>query len=129
MLAFLGVPSDVELLTGDVFNRSGVYKSNVFGRLLTAHFPGREVIRRLAPGATRRFRARLVNLNMRRPPAMRPETRSRLADGFREDVAKLSQLLDRDLSHWLVETPGSNGAVRPLDASLPQRGRGPKPES
>lgn len=108
ILDFLGVPSDVELVTGEIFNRSGEFKSNTFGRVLTAHFPGKEMIRRLAPSATRRFRARLVNMNMRRPPAMKPEVRARLADAFREDVQMLSQLLNRDVTGWLDE-PAHDG--------------------
>ena len=38
--------------------------------------------------------------DVRRRPAIRPEFRRFLADHFREFNAKLSQLLNRDLSHW-----------------------------
>jgi hypothetical protein len=34
-------------------------------------------------------------------PEMKPETREYLKSAFREDILKLQDLLDRDLSHWL----------------------------
>ena len=46
---------------------------------------------------------KIVDLNTvkaRRPP-LPPELRAELVDAFREEVALLSQLLNRDLSHWV----------------------------
>lgn len=102
ILGFLGLRSDQELLTREVFNRSGVFRSNALGHLLNARFPGREAIRRLAPGRARRFRARLMKFNTRRPPAMSLETRAWLIAQFEEDVGRLSQRLGRDLSDWIA---------------------------
>ena len=39
-------------------------------------------------------------------PRMRPETRQSLADYYREDIALLSALTGRDLSHWLNKGSG-----------------------
>src|SRR5690606_28580313 len=102
ILAFLGLSTDLELVTRDVFNRSGEFRSNALGHLLNARFPGKELIRRLAPGKARRLRANLMKLNIRRPPPMRPETREMLVERFRDDVERLSVLLQRDLSSWLA---------------------------
>ena len=38
------------------------------------------------------------------------EFRAKLAEEFREDILKLSRLLDRDLSHWLVPAPEKQSA-------------------
>ena len=46
-------------------------------------------------------RLKIRRLLSRRPRAMRPEEYEAVASYFREDVLELSQLLDRDLTHWL----------------------------
>jgi hypothetical protein len=38
-------------------------------------------------------------VNERRPP-LPPAFRAELVEAFREEVARLSRLLNRDLSHW-----------------------------
>ncbi len=43
----------------------------------------------------------LRTLNLKRVP-MKTETRSRLIEHYREDILKLQDLIDRDLSHWLT---------------------------
>jgi hypothetical protein len=51
---------------------------------------------------------------MRRPQKRTPltsEFRSELADFFAEDVQTLSQLLDRDLTHWVNQAPQSTETV------------------
>jgi len=43
---------------------------------------------------------RLRDWNTCRPPPMSPATRAMLREAFEPEVARLSALLDRDLSHW-----------------------------
>ena len=54
-----------------------------------------------------RFRHSRINRRTVRREPLDPALRRRLADGFRPDVAQLSEMLDRDLvSLWLPEPPG-----------------------
>jgi len=46
------------------------------------------------------FQDNLINKNIRKEK-MKPETREKLKDFFKEDIQKLSKLINRDLSHWL----------------------------
>ena len=39
--------------------------------------------------------------NLAPPPPLDPELRARLTAGFREDILRLQDLIDRDLTHWL----------------------------
>lgn len=39
--------------------------------------------------------------NLYKPPAISPEIRRQLTEGYREDILKLQKLIDRDLSRWL----------------------------
>ena len=42
-----------------------------------------------------------INSSVAAKPTLEAEAHDFLIDFYREDVAKLSQLLNRDLSHWL----------------------------
>jgi hypothetical protein len=44
--------------------------------------------------------ARLQRPNLMRP-AMRPDTRADLLEAYRDDIGRLEELIDRDLSYWL----------------------------
>jgi hypothetical protein len=59
--------------------------------------------RALLPGGVRRaLRHRLAQWNDRSPPPLSLDTRRRLLDACAPDVRRLGQILDRDLTHWLV---------------------------
>lgn len=49
------------------------------------------------------FQWRRIKVKTQPKPPMNPETRRKLLDYFREDILKLSDLINRDLSHWLKE--------------------------
>ena len=44
---------------------------------------------------------RLRTRNMRKPPALPPALRRELTAPFRDDIARTSELIGRDLQHWL----------------------------
>ena len=46
------------------------------------------------------MRNQLVNASTNKIVAMKEETQKRLNDYFRQDVKKLSELLNKDLQHW-----------------------------
>lgn len=53
----------------------------------------------------RRLKKHLISRNLDRPP-MPPAMRQHLQSLYREDILRLQDLIDRDLSHWL-DAPGS----------------------
>lgn len=104
---FLGV-SAIDIDTGKRYNVSGIPKS----RALQSLFMGDTVLKKLFRGTVKTvlgekayakasaFKERLLKKNLKRE-AMSEETREELIAYFRSDIEKLSELLDRDLSHWL----------------------------
>jgi hypothetical protein len=44
---------------------------------------------------------RLRTRNLRQAPALSPELRQHLTNGFREDIVRTSELIGRNLTHWL----------------------------
>ena len=55
----------------------------------------------LPHGARQALRRRLERWNERPPPPLSPDTRRRILDACASDVRRLSEVLDRDLTHWL----------------------------
>lgn len=83
------------------FNVSGFPKS----RFLQEMIYGDSVAKRLLKSTVRRLvpedrLERFKQLNLKRVP-MQPETRTQLKAVYREDLLKLQELLQRDLSAWL----------------------------
>ena len=120
IFSFLGVASGVPIRADGVFNRSGVFKSGVVGRVLMMRVPGQSIIRRLAPRASRTLKHRLIAYNMSKAPAMSGDTRARLAEAFREDIERLGGLIGRDLSCWLENSaPHATPQREDLASALP----------
>jgi hypothetical protein len=68
--------------------------------------PVKSALRPLLPAGVRsRMRSRAVrgiqSRNLAKPPRMAPEIRAELSEVYREDILKLQDLLQRDLSGWL----------------------------
>jgi hypothetical protein len=51
-------------------------------------------------GTVARKRGAFTTVKERRPP-LSPEFRAELVEAFRDEVALLGRLLERDLSHWM----------------------------
>ena len=66
----------------------------------------------MGPSVTKPLKQYLASPVQRLP--LRPQFRAELADFFRADVQAISELLDRDLSHW-VETPSVCSEIESLD--------------
>jgi hypothetical protein len=101
-LDFLGVDSSFQPDFA-IVNANKVIRNRNLQRLYFATgAPGHALIRRVIP---KRVRQRLLAANIveGKREVMAPRVRRRLEDLFRPDVARLSALLDRDLSNW---TPG-----------------------
>lgn len=102
------------------YNPSGVPKSWILNALLTnrqiynkfeQHIP-------VLPGALRSLARRAKRVNLSRPP-LSMALRKELLIFFRDDILRLQDLLQRDLSSWLSEDPGEQGnSMRTHTANL-----------
>lgn len=102
MFAFLGVDPTFEPDMSIRYNVSGDVRSRFVHSLFAAPSATKDVLRPLLPRTMRqRLRGLIMARNTRlNPSAMAPETRQALAAFYREDMARLSELLGRDLSVW-----------------------------
>jgi hypothetical protein len=86
-------------------NISGVPKSRVFHGFLTGPSVVRNAIKPIARALlSKEKRAKfLKDLKVKNlaKPEMKPETREYLKNAYRDDILRLQDLIDRDLSHWL----------------------------
>ena len=98
---FLGVDTDfVPDLTRE--NVSGVPKNKLIQRLLTKDNPLKAAIKPLVPKQLRRNMAdKVKQQNLGKKPVLLPEIRQQLTSLYREDILRLQDLIDRDLSSWL----------------------------
>ena len=103
IFAFVGIDA---AFTPDVsvkYNISGEPRSRLLHGALAHPNAAKNLVKGMVPAATRR---RLRNWLMEHnivltETRIAPETRRHLVDLYREDIAKLESLIDRDLSHWL----------------------------
>jgi hypothetical protein len=100
MFGYLGVDPDVEIDTTVVYNRGGVPRSTRLQRLLPAYRRRRQLAEALSP-ALRSAAQRLVRLNRAAPPPLPEDVAARLRGLYADDVARLADIIDRDLSEWL----------------------------
>ena len=62
------------------------------------------MLTRLLPSKTLRqkLKNKVMKLNLRPKPPLETEVRERFGQEYREDILKLQDLIQRDLSQWLV---------------------------
>ena len=99
---FLGVDdSFVPDLTR--MNVSGVPKNRLLHNLLTRDNQLKTLAKAVIPKSFRKGLSRNIkNKNLGAKPVMSTETRNQLTEFYRDDIVQLQQLINRDLSHWLV---------------------------
>ena len=102
------VHSEFEPTVSKKINQAAMPRSDKFGFLLTkflaSHNPLRRAIRRLIPDATAyKFRKAILDLNEKpfTPPKINPKTSMELNKYFTPHNEKLSELIGKDLTHWL----------------------------
>lgn len=81
-------------------NVSGIPQNKLLHRFLGKSNPVRTLIEPYAPASLRKAMITLKGRNLSQPP-LSPETRQQLIPIFRDDILKLQDLIDRDLSAWL----------------------------
>jgi hypothetical protein len=83
-------------------NISGVPKSRTLHSFLRGPHPIKSAAKPFVPeGVRTRLVTILRNRNLSRPPRLSPEVRGRLVGEYREDILRLEELIQRDLSGWL----------------------------
>lgn len=84
-------------------NQGGQPRNRLIGELLRRPNPVRFVARTLLPDAVR-IRGREALRRVNRAPArpVDPSLRAELTEVVRDDIERLQDLMDRDLSHWLA---------------------------
>jgi len=99
---FLGISDNEDI---DYVTRHNVggkrWKNDKMKHLFMKENPIKSVIKRIIPKGIRKgLRNNLVTASTNKVLLMKDQTRIMLNDFFREDVRKLSDLLNRDLTHW-----------------------------
>jgi len=99
---FLGISDNTNI---DYITRHNVggkrWKNDKVKHLFMKENPIKSVIKRIIPRRLRKgLRNNLVTASTNKVLLMKDQTRIMLNDFFREDVRKLSDLLNRDLTHW-----------------------------
>ena len=99
---FLGISDNEDI---DYVTRHNVggkrWKNDKMKHLFMKENPIKSVIKRIIPRRLRKgLRNNLVTASTNKVLLMKDQTRIMLNDFFREDVRKLSDLLNRDLTHW-----------------------------
>jgi len=100
--SFLGVDDSFTPDTARRHNPSGVPRSRLLVSVLKRPNPLKSVLKPLLPEGLRgRISEGLQRRNLAKAPPMEPEVRGRLVELYRDDVARVQDLIGRDLSPWL----------------------------
>ncbi len=84
------------------FNVSGKPKIKLLSKIIFSKNPVAKAIKSSIPKETReKMKQFIYKVNLNRKEKMKEETREYLKKVYREDIEKLSELIKKDLSHWL----------------------------
>lgn len=102
VFGYLGVDDTFTPDTSRKLNVSGTPKSRLLFTLMEKPNPVRSFLRPFLPiKARRRISTALQDANIVRSEPLRQETRRELIEVYRQDMLKLQDLIERDLSGWL----------------------------
>jgi len=98
LFEFLELDPGVRCDTSRVYNRSGVSRSRLLSAFMAEHNPLKTALKRVVPERLRvRLRERILSWNTGAKPEMEPDVRRRLTRFFRDDAARLAELLEQSL--------------------------------
>lgn len=98
---FLGVDENFTPSILKKYNISGSPRSQFFHHFLNTSYSIKEPLKKIIPSDSReRIRASLEKLNLKKSPIPHV-TRVQLVRQYSDDILKLQDLIDRDLSAWL----------------------------
>jgi len=106
---FIGVDETYQPDTSKRSQVAKLPKNKSLNQILNTHNPLREttakILNSLFPASVvQSFRQKLMDLNQSQEkiPPLSDEERQQLIEFYREDILKLQELINRDLSHWLL---------------------------
>jgi hypothetical protein len=101
LFRFIGVNDGCDIDTSYRFNSGGLPQSSLFHKTLNAlkKLPG---LQEYTPKPIRRKMAGIRDRNLLRAPPLNPDLRAEWLDYFRDDILQTQDLIQRDLSKWLV---------------------------
>lgn len=97
---FVGVDPSFVPDTSSKHNPANVPKSRLVNRVMY-HPRVMRAAKTVVPVSAHGLAKRARQLNLRTPPTLPDDLRARLIDIYREDILRLEELLERDLSVWL----------------------------
>ena len=101
LFEFLGVDGDFSPDLSERHNRSGVPRHQALQRFLISPSPIKTALKAVVPSGLSKRTARWTrNRNLVKAP-MSPEVRMQLIGMYRDDILKLQDVVQRDLSRWL----------------------------
>ena len=100
---FLGISNDIEIDFRTKHNVGGKrWKDEKMKHVFMKDNPMKSILKSVLPEKLRKgMRNKLVNASTNKIVSMKEETREYLSDYFKQDVKKLSELLNKDLNHWI----------------------------
>ncbi len=100
---FLGVDDTIVTDTSQKHNVSGIPRNKALHKFLKQSNPLRGFLHSWVPAKLRqRVKTNLINLNLQnKNQALSPKIRKQFIEVYREDILKLQELINRDLSQWL----------------------------
>jgi hypothetical protein len=108
MYGYIGVDPNFKVDTSEKVQTAKIPKNQAINNLLQRQNPLRTfaatTLKTMIPLETRqKIRDRLINLNSqsKKEVPLSPEERQQLIELYQEDILKLQDLIDKDLSHWL----------------------------
>ncbi|MEM9543611.1 MAG: sulfotransferase [Cyanobacteria bacterium P01_E01_bin.42] len=104
LFTFLEVDSEFQPRMSIRHNQTSVvWKNNTLRNFLIDQNSFRSAVSKIIPDRIRKPIAEiLLRKNKVKPPQLNSEVRKQLIPRFQEDILKLQDLIDRDLSHWLA---------------------------
>ena len=99
---FLGISNNIEIDFTTKHNVGGKrWKDEKMKHVFMKDNPMKSILKSVLPEKlSKGMRNKLVNASTNKVEPMKGETRKGLNDYFRQDVKKLSELLNKDLQHW-----------------------------
>lgn len=99
---FLGVDNRFVPEKLQKHNVTYIPQSQTINQLLNPRNSFNSTLRNIFPSQLRKLiKSQLLKLNKRQPPSLKIEVRKELVAEYREDILKLQDLIQKDLSHWL----------------------------
>ena len=100
---FLGISDNIEINFNTKHNVGGKrWKDKKMKHVFMNDNPIKSILKSVLPKKIRKgMRNNLINASTNKVVPMKEESRKGLNDYFKQDVKKLSELLNKDLRHWI----------------------------